>query len=121
MGRSQQQMPALTGSRNVYGSYVHGIFDAPGITDTILKALCARRACPLTHWQPLTPAATRNGSTTCWRTWYAADWICLLYTSVVPLAAEGLHGLHIAPHLSVDDDLTAHVGGGLEDVYKRQT
>ena len=27
---------------------------------------------------------------------------------------EVLHGLHIAPHLSVDDDLTAHVGGGLE-------
>ena len=43
MGRSQQQMPALTGSRNVYGSYVHGIFDAPGITDTILKALCAKK------------------------------------------------------------------------------
>ena len=43
MGRSQQQMPALTDSRNVYGSYVHGIFDAPGITDTILKALCARK------------------------------------------------------------------------------
>ena len=43
MGRSQQQMPALTGSRNVYGSYVHGIFGAPGITDTILKALCARK------------------------------------------------------------------------------
>ena len=36
-------MPALTGSRNVYGSYVHGIFDAPGIADTILKALCARK------------------------------------------------------------------------------
>ena len=43
MGRSQQQMPALTGSRNVYGSYVHGIFDAPGIADTILRALCARK------------------------------------------------------------------------------
>ena len=43
MGRSRQQMPALTGSRNVYGSYVHGIFDVPGITDTILKALCARK------------------------------------------------------------------------------
>ena len=41
--RKLQQMPALTGSRNVYGSYVHGIFDAPGITDTILKALCARK------------------------------------------------------------------------------
>ena len=43
MGRSQQQMPALTGGRNVYGSYVHGIFDAPGIADTILRALCARK------------------------------------------------------------------------------
>ena len=43
MGRSQQQMPALTGSRNVYGSYVHGIFDAPGIADTILRTLCARK------------------------------------------------------------------------------
>ena len=43
MGRSRQQMPALSGGGNVYGSYVHGIFDAPGITDTILKALCARK------------------------------------------------------------------------------
>ena len=33
---------------------------------------------------------------------------------IVPLAAEILHGLHITPHLSVDDDLTAYVGGGLE-------
>ena len=36
-------MPALAGSGNVYGSYVHGIFDAPGIVDEILKAICARR------------------------------------------------------------------------------
>ena len=43
MGRSRQEMPALSGGGNVYGSYVHGIFDAPGITDTILKALCARK------------------------------------------------------------------------------
>ena len=28
---------------NIYGSYVHGIFDAPGISDEILKALCVRR------------------------------------------------------------------------------
>ena len=31
------------GKGNVYGSYVHGIFDAPGICDGILKALCERR------------------------------------------------------------------------------
>lgn len=28
---------------NIYGTYVHGIFDAPGISDEILKALCNRR------------------------------------------------------------------------------
>ena len=43
MGRSRQAMPALSGGGNVYGSYVHGIFDAPGIADTILRALCARK------------------------------------------------------------------------------
>ena len=43
MGRSRQQMPALSGGGNVYGSYVHGIFDAPGIADTILRVLCARK------------------------------------------------------------------------------
>ena len=43
MGRSRQEMPALSGGGNVYGSYVHGIFDAPGIADTILRALCARK------------------------------------------------------------------------------
>ena len=43
MGRSRQEMPALSGGGNVYGSYVHGIFDAPGIADTILRALCAKK------------------------------------------------------------------------------
>ena len=43
MGRSQQKMPPLSGGGNVYGSYIHGIFDAPGIADTVLKALCARK------------------------------------------------------------------------------
>ena len=36
-------MPALAGDGNVYGSYIHGIFDAPGVADAIMKALCARR------------------------------------------------------------------------------
>ena len=43
MGRSQVQLPPLTGSGNVYGSYVHGVFDAPGVADAILQALCKKR------------------------------------------------------------------------------
>lgn len=31
------------GGKSIYGTYVHGIFDAPGISDEILKALCNRR------------------------------------------------------------------------------
>ena len=33
----------LIGSGNVYGSYVHGIFDAPGIADAVLTAVCRMR------------------------------------------------------------------------------
>ena len=43
MGRSQARMQPLSGSGNVYGSYIHGIFDAPGIADAILKAVCRQR------------------------------------------------------------------------------
>lgn len=43
MGRSEEEMPALSGADNVYGSYVHGIFDASGISDTILKAICVKK------------------------------------------------------------------------------
>ncbi len=40
MGRSGEKLPPLVSRRNVYGSYVHGVFDAPGIADEILRALC---------------------------------------------------------------------------------
>ena len=43
MGRSQEVLPVLNGGGNVYGSYIHGIFDAPRIADSILKAVCARK------------------------------------------------------------------------------
>jgi len=43
MGRSGHSLPALAGSGNVYGSYIHGIFDAPGISDTVIMALCERK------------------------------------------------------------------------------
>ena len=43
MGRSEETLPALVGTGNVYGSYIHGVFDTPGITDTILKAICIQK------------------------------------------------------------------------------
>ncbi|MCI7018601.1 MAG: cobyric acid synthase [Clostridiales bacterium] len=43
MGRSQEALPALNGTGNIYGSYIHGIFDAPRIADTILKAVCTQK------------------------------------------------------------------------------
>ncbi len=43
IGRSEEAMPALAGIGNVYGSYIHGVFDAPDISDTILKAICNQK------------------------------------------------------------------------------
>lgn len=43
MGRSEEKTPALMGAGNVYGSYIHGIFDAPGISETIVQALCEKK------------------------------------------------------------------------------
>ena len=43
MGRSQEKLPPLQGRGNVYGSYIHGIFDAPDVSDEMLRAICARK------------------------------------------------------------------------------
>ena len=43
MGRSQEKKPPLQGRGNVYGSYIHGIFDAPGVSDQILRAICTKK------------------------------------------------------------------------------
>lgn len=43
MGRSLEEMPIVNGNGNVYGSYLHGIFDAAGVADALLKALCNQR------------------------------------------------------------------------------
>lgn len=42
MGRSINALP-LTGNGNVYGSYIHGIFDASGVSDAVLKAICDKK------------------------------------------------------------------------------
>ncbi|MGM9607683.1 MAG: cobyric acid synthase [Oscillospiraceae bacterium] len=43
MGRSETALPPLVGDGNVYGSYVHGIFDGAGIADAVLQALCRQK------------------------------------------------------------------------------
>lgn len=43
MGRSGEELPPLNNNKNVYGSYIHGIFDAPRISDAILKAVCIQK------------------------------------------------------------------------------
>ena len=43
MGRSQETKPALSGQGGVYGTYIHGIFDAPGVADAVLAALCGKK------------------------------------------------------------------------------
>ena len=40
MGRGDGALLPLVGGGNVYGSYIHGIFDAPGVADAVVKALC---------------------------------------------------------------------------------
>ena len=43
MGRSEEARGALFSMGNVYGSYVHGIFDEQEVANTILKALCTKK------------------------------------------------------------------------------
>ena len=43
MGRSREERPAINGGGNVYGSYIHGLFDAPGVAEAVLRAVCLRQ------------------------------------------------------------------------------
>lgn len=38
---------------NAYGTYVHGIFDAPGVAETVLNALLRRKGLPLLKEEPM--------------------------------------------------------------------
>lgn len=59
MGRSGDQ-PPLLGSGCVYGTYIHGIFDAPGIADAVLGALCRKKGLSPTILTSFDPAAYRE-------------------------------------------------------------
>ena len=43
MGRSQEKLAPVCCCNQVYGSYIHGIFDAPGVADRILQAVCRQK------------------------------------------------------------------------------
>ena len=43
MGESSVPLPPVQHRGSVYGSYIHGIFDAPGVTDCILQAVCRKK------------------------------------------------------------------------------
>ncbi|MBE6944854.1 MAG: cobyric acid synthase [Ruminococcaceae bacterium] len=58
MGRSEAQQ-ILASRGNVYGTYLHGIFDAPGIADTILHALCRKKG--------IDPTSLTTMDTTAWK------------------------------------------------------
>ena len=42
MGRSGDA-PVLDGAGRVFGSYVHGIFDAPGVADALVRGICREK------------------------------------------------------------------------------
>lgn len=48
MGRSGENLPVIVSMNdseecNVFGSYIHGIFDAPGIADHVVRVLCEKK------------------------------------------------------------------------------
>jgi adenosylcobyric acid synthase len=54
MGRSGM-LPPVISNGSVYGSYIHGVFDAAGIAEAVLKALCERKGadfCALGSFDP---------------------------------------------------------------------
>ena len=59
MGRSGDQ-PPLLGSGCVYGTYIHGIFDAPGIADAVLGALCRKKGLSPAILTAFDPAAYKE-------------------------------------------------------------
>lgn len=60
MGRSGAHRPALAGQGNVYGTYIHGIFDAPGVADAVLRALCQRSGKDFDRLGAFDPTAYRE-------------------------------------------------------------
>lgn len=60
MGRSMERRSAVTCKGNVYGSYIHGIFDAPGVAEAILGALCRKKGLDPARLESFDPKAYKE-------------------------------------------------------------
>ncbi len=60
MGRSGAELPPVFQAGNVYGSYIHGLFDAPGVAEAVLKALARKKGLPDTVLEDFDPAAYKQ-------------------------------------------------------------
>lgn len=60
MGRSIERRSAVTCMGNVYGSYIHGIFDAPGVAEAILGTLCRKKGLDPARLGSFDPKAYRE-------------------------------------------------------------
>ena len=61
MGRSgSPSSPLVMGAPNVYGSYIHGLFDAPGVSDAILRALAEKKGLDLEALGSFDPKAYKE-------------------------------------------------------------
>ena len=54
------ERPPLEGRGRVYGTYIHGVFDAPGIADAVLEALCREKGASFQELGRFDPEAYRE-------------------------------------------------------------
>ena len=60
MGRGEEDLPVLQSAGNVYGTYLHGVFDAPGAADAVLEALCRKKGVDFARLGAFDAAAYRE-------------------------------------------------------------
>ena len=60
MGRSEEDLPPLAVGENVYGSYIHGIFDEAGIAQAIVSDLCARKGLDIAQVRAFNPESYKQ-------------------------------------------------------------
>lgn len=60
MGRGQEQLPPIQSKENVYGTYLHGIFDGPGIADAVIRSLCVRKGIDVSTLTTFDPDAYKQ-------------------------------------------------------------
>ena len=60
MGRSEETLPPLAVGDNVYGSYIHGIFDEAGIAQAIVSDLCRKKGLDPSAVQSFDPEAYKQ-------------------------------------------------------------